>query len=361
MVEKTRMVNETPKMKAVGFALLVAAYLSLNSSLNLLNKWSLGVYGFRFPFLLTSCHMAFSFVVLAPVALRESWESHRRTLEKQWKGVLYIGAFMALNIALNNISLLDISLTLNQIIRSAIPVVTCLLAILVESRYPSGQELAALITLTLGVMLAVWQGTITGKPYAIGFCLVGTVCNGAMMTFSGKVLSEKLDVVRLTFYTAPVSLTCLAPFFLIYERTHFLEYLPAHSNGVALIILVSSINAVCYNMIHSLMIKKTSAVTTTVLGEVKIVGLLVLSAMLLGEGKEFTMKMTLGVVLAMTGFAMYSHTKIQNFRDSMQPRVISLTANGNNSTQELVPLKSSSDSGGAIHRVASSSGAGGKV
>ena len=28
---------------------------SLNSSLNLLNKWSLGVYGFRFPFLLTSC------------------------------------------------------------------------------------------------------------------------------------------------------------------------------------------------------------------------------------------------------------------------------------------------------------------
>ena len=31
------------------------------------------------------------------------------------------------------------------------------------------------------------------------------------------------------------------------------------------------------------MIKKTSAVTTTVLGEVKIVGLLVMSAMLLGE------------------------------------------------------------------------------
>ena len=30
-------------------------HCSLNSSLNLLNKWSLGVYGFRFPFLLTSC------------------------------------------------------------------------------------------------------------------------------------------------------------------------------------------------------------------------------------------------------------------------------------------------------------------
>lgn len=140
--------------------------------------------------------------------------------------------------------------------RSAIPVVTCVLAIAVESRYPSRQELTALLMLTFGVMLAVWQvrralfifekqmlrrrrrlwvgtwqgvpwhvdaaagvpmraglrtsfgrrvatpgctcsegrtplfclqGTITGKPYAIVFCLIGTVCNGAMMTFSGKV------------------------------------------------------------------------------------------------------------------------------------------------------------------------------
>lgn len=96
--------------------------------------------------------------------------------------------------------------------------VTCILAIVVESRWPSQQEGTALLTLTGGVMLAVWQGTVSGKPYAIMFCITGTVCNGAMMTFSGKLLSEKLDVVRLTFYTAPVSLCCLAPFFWMYER-----------------------------------------------------------------------------------------------------------------------------------------------
>lgn len=38
--------------------------------------------------------------------------------------------------------------------------------------------------------------------------------------------SEKLDVVRLTFYTAPVSLTCLAPFFLYYEVGGWLVHLP---------------------------------------------------------------------------------------------------------------------------------------
>lgn len=134
----------THALTVVNFVTLIAAYLSLNTSLNLLNKvrrrarqprraptarphlslcaasqWALGVYGFRFPFLLTSTHMAFSFLVLAPFAMRTPWETHMRTLEKQWKGIVYIGGFMALNIALNNISLLDISLSLNQVIRCA--------------------------------------------------------------------------------------------------------------------------------------------------------------------------------------------------------------------------------------------------
>lgn len=46
---------------------------------------------------------------------------------------------------------------------------------------------------------------------------------------------------------------------------------------------VTSANALAYNVIHNAMIKMTSAVTTTVIGEAKIVGLFILSALLLGE------------------------------------------------------------------------------
>lgn len=60
-------------------------------------------------------------------------------------------------------------------------------------------------------------------------------------------------------------------------------YYTQNSTGVLLVLLCSSIVALSYNVIHSLMIQKTSAVTTTVLGEVKIVGLLILSALLLGK------------------------------------------------------------------------------
>jgi drug/metabolite transporter (DMT)-like permease len=297
-------------------------------------QWALGHYGLTFPLALTCSHMAFSFVALAPFALRTQWEVHQRTLAKQWPGILYIGCFMALNIALNNISLLDISLSLNQVIRSSIPVVTCGLAVLVESRMPTQQELIALIVLTVGVMIAVWQGTIAGKPYAIFFCIMGTICNGAMMTFSGKVLSEKLDVVRLTFYTAPVSLACLAPFLAWRELDAFYAYYSRDASSVAGIMLASCVNAVCYNMVHALMIKHTSAVTTTVLGEVKVVGLLLLSALLLGEGKEFTAKMLLGCTLAMAGFIMYSQQKIAKLRGSPSAGILPVVI-----VDEKQPLK----------------------
>jgi hypothetical protein len=49
-----------------------------------------------------------------------------------------------------------------------------------------------------------------------------------------------------------------------------------------LILAVTSVNALAYNVVHTYMIKLTSAVTTTVIGEIKIVGLMVLSAVLLG-------------------------------------------------------------------------------
>ena len=49
----------------------------------------------------------------------------------------------------------------------------------------------------------------------------------------------------------------------------------------------------------------------TVLGEVKIVGLLILSAIILpGESSQFTARMTVGCVLAMLGFCLYSNTKL---------------------------------------------------
>ena len=39
-----------------------------------------------------------------------------------------------------------------------------------------------------------------------------------------QVLREKMDVLRLTFYTAPVSVGILLPFFLMTEFRHLVKY-----------------------------------------------------------------------------------------------------------------------------------------
>ena len=66
------------------------------------------------------------------------------------------------------------------------------------------------------------------------------------------------------------------------QLQHFSNYAIAHGSSVTLIIILSSLNALAYNIMHYMMIQKTSAVATTVVGEVKIVGLMILSALLLG-------------------------------------------------------------------------------
>lgn len=101
--------------------------------------------------------------------------------------------------------------------RSSIPVICCILAIFIEDKIPSRKEVASLVILSLGVMIAVWEGSVNGSPRGITLCVVGTVCNAAMMSTSGRILSEKLDVLRLAFYTAPVSCLALFPFCYFHE------------------------------------------------------------------------------------------------------------------------------------------------
>ena len=102
----------------VSYSGLLISYLGLNGALNLGIKLSVSVFGFRYPLALTVCHMAWSAVFLLPVMLSSRYrDKHLETIRKQWAGIIGIGLLMAASIALNNSSLLDMTLSLNQIIR----------------------------------------------------------------------------------------------------------------------------------------------------------------------------------------------------------------------------------------------------
>lgn len=76
--------------------------------------------------------------------------------------------------------------------------------------------------------MAVFEGSVMGSNAGILLCVCGTTCNAAMICTSGKLLSEKMDVLRLAFYTAPVSCAVLFPLFILREVSRELVILLMH-------------------------------------------------------------------------------------------------------------------------------------
>ena len=326
--------------------LTVFLYLGLNSSLNLLNRYTLGMAGFKFPVSLTCMHLAFQICALAPIVLlrsREGKETHRAVVKRLWRGLFAIGTFMAVNISLNNASLLHLSLSYNQVIRASIPVVCAACAVLVEKKIPTALEALGLALVAAGVMGTVAGSTsqLEQRPNEVTgliFCVVATVSNALMMTFSGKIMGgEKLDAVSLTFYTSPVVLGLLLPVALTLEwekmtkrlRVESLEADPfvaaaAETPGLVSgstllrLVLLGCCNAVVYNWVHNKVIAMTSATTTTVLGNVKVAMLFLFSRVLFGETKDWTWAMACGAGVALGGFAVFSFAKLQAAKRATQ-------------------------------------------
>ena len=82
-------------------------YLFLNSLLNLLNRWALGLYGLRFPLIMTASHMIFGSTALAPMMFMNATYAarHASVLSNDWKGLATIAVMNGFQIACNNASL----------------------------------------------------------------------------------------------------------------------------------------------------------------------------------------------------------------------------------------------------------------
>lgn len=80
----------------------------------------------------------------------------------------------------------------------------------------------------------------------------------------------------------------LFPAFLTLEAKSLRAWWDTHTHEIAIYILAGGAIAVLYNIVHSLVIQRTSAVTTPVIGMVKVIAIVILSAVLLGERDVFT-------------------------------------------------------------------------
>lgn len=304
---------------------LCVAYLTLNTVLNLLNKWALDHFGFHFPMILTAAHMAFGFLALLPLmVLKSSYRRrHMQVISHEWRGLLFVGCMNGPQIAVNNASLVTIELSLNQVIRAAIPVCVACFAFCLERKVPTTVGGLYLMLISGSVMLVVWSGNHHNaglsdreeKSETVGMllCGAGVLMQSLQMSLAGKVMSSKLDSLQLTFYTGPVALLtlCTMEGVLQRETSEFLEFVRVHPLPTLGITMGGACIALAYNVVLMQSVRSISAVGTAVLGNFRTVFLVCMSAVVLNELSSWGSLRWLGFITTLVGAAGYGlHPKI---------------------------------------------------
>ena len=330
---------------------VVVAFLVINSSLSLLNRWALGLHGLRFPLLLTASHMIFGSALLSPLMLLHDgyYARHREEVCGRGKALAAIGLMNAAQISLNNWSLVYIELAINQVVRSMGPVLVAIIGIGVEGKVPTRRELGCLSVLTIGVALTLYQSRANEAPPAaageaaaggaaaadcaarglvciagwsshavgVGLAWLSTVIQCLQLSVSSRLMvsqeggsGARLDPFQMTFYTGPVGFAGLLPFVLAFEMPAFVEALARAPAAALGFLLGSSLLAISYNVVLFQALRTLSAVGTAVLGNVKTVLLVLATAVLLGELLSWSGAQLVGAALALGASACYSWLRV---------------------------------------------------
>lgn len=148
-------------------------WFASNVAINLYNKWVLAKTDFHFPLTLSCTNKTVgwlgSLVVLKVAAMcgTASLPSLDSLLSQFKRPLVHAhGVTTAINIGLNNWSLVLISITLNQLIRSTVPLPTAVLSTLLEGRRYSAHVYASMCIVVLGVVLAS-SGALEASPLGL--------------------------------------------------------------------------------------------------------------------------------------------------------------------------------------------------
>jgi len=274
-------------------ASVVALWASLNILFNFFNSYALrpeekGGYGFTVPFFYSGCHMIASFVGVNIIF----WlRPELNTLSKQqwrqnWPKLLSLSVLMVLNIGLNNVSLVYIGLSVNQIIKSITPLPTmCLSFVLEKKRY--SMVLAVDVGIQVaGAILAVPYGDDMADPVGLAAVFISMLAAASKPVVAGILMKDMkesgLTPLVLVWYDSLLSIFWLFGVSLCTtERTDAPAFILADPRKSLLLVGAGSCMALGYNIVVFYLTKVTSALTNVVLANIKQVVVISFSAILI--------------------------------------------------------------------------------
>jgi len=309
-------------------------WVSLNILLNFANKTLFaGKHEhFQFPIFIIMLGTAFTFfgvlcMYLAKLPFVGTFK--REACLKSWKLILFLAFCHAFTTGLINMSMVYLSISLTQIIKTLTPAAAVLLCrFFLGSSVPTSQ--------TCSIMVIIFGAAITlfENPEFLGdhvhqhlfglFCaFVSTVMGAAQVVVTGVLLQNaNLDTYSLIVVTAIPQILSLLPLFFIFEFSSFI-YSPPWNLDIALLLSFTFIGAFFYTLASYFLVQYTSAVFAATVGNIKIVLLVFLSMIVFKV--QVSVLNVFGILIALFGFAAYNWLKLQErlakYKNSQPPNI----------------------------------------
>jgi len=285
-------------------AACIGSWFALNMAIANLNKWIFHQYDFRYPALLTSLHML-SCYALCSIVLRLRAKQMRPISQRAQHAVWQLSAVFVVSVTAGNGALGFIHVSFAQAIGATAPLWTVALSVLLTRKSYSSQVYVSLLLISAGMVLTT-RGEVNFHPVGFALIVLATLTRALKSIMQGILLSsaeDRIDSIELLHQMSWRSALWLTGWCVVMERDALHDH-ALRDAGLWSFLIVSSLVAFFLNIAQFLVTKATSAVTLQVLGNIKVVMLILISVSIFGN--EVSIMAACGCALCLSGVVLYN-------------------------------------------------------
>ena len=267
-------------------AIILVTWTTAAVALTYHTKWSLSSHGAAFTFPVFFTFTTTTSILLGCTAIlliqKKTNTVGLEQFKREWKGIFAVGILSVLTIWTSDASLMYIGVTLNQLLKACTPFPTMCFGFFIERKRFAWPMVLAVFMIVVGAGLAVPEDDLTASTYGLIMASLSTLFAAASISMKARLMADSanngLTPLVLLFYSSAASVPILLTWFLLTEeRSEVPEYLQEKPLLALTVLSLASLYAFLVNLLGNTLTKITSALTMTIAGAARQIGLIVVT------------------------------------------------------------------------------------